>query len=140
MPFDFAKMIEDEIRRRFEDVVAQMILVDDRWIASEKAEKRLLQQIVRDRRVADHPKDVGPDGPRRLSIEGLEFCLVHRLLWRSPIRRRAERKRRLQCYCACGDSHCLVNFHETAAEMRKPTPSPIRMKAGMKNPGSPSAQ
>src|SRR6266540_2345345 len=111
MPFDFAKMIEDEIRRRFEDVVAQMIPVDERLISSEKAEKSLLKQIVRDRRVADHSKDIGPDGPRCLSIEGFEFCLVHRLLWRSPIRRRAERKWRLQCYCACGESHCLVNFH-----------------------------
>src|ERR1700752_4279008 len=106
-----------------------MILVSNCRVAAQELEKGLLQEIVGRRRVAGHPIDVSPHRLRRLSVEGFESCLVHRPFgWAScGCRRQAERQ--LERYCACGESHCLVIFHETAEEIRKPTPRPIMMNA-----------
>src|SRR5437867_4666192 len=76
MAFRFAKMIEHQVRGRLEDVVTQVVIVDDRRVASQKSKKRLLQKIVRRRGVAGHAKDVGPDPSGSLSVEGFEFRLV----------------------------------------------------------------
>jgi len=39
-------VIEDQIRRRLVDVAAEVVLVSDGRVAAQKAEERLLQQVV----------------------------------------------------------------------------------------------
>src|SRR6266581_6303108 len=93
MPFDLAEVIEHQVRRGFENVVSKMILICDRRIAAQETKERLLQEVVRGRGVACHPKDVGPQPSGCLSVEGFEFRLVHWPLRRSLKRHRCEYER-----------------------------------------------
>jgi hypothetical protein len=72
-----APVVVDEVRGDAEQVVAPVLVVLERGAGAEEAIVGFLQQIVRQPAVAGHAREVEPDLPRRLVVEGAERLLVH---------------------------------------------------------------